>query len=376
MVIGIVGRGKMGLDLFNLIIEYDYKVVLIGRAIDDNIVKKFKNTLARKVKHNLITKEHMEKMLDNICITSDYKKLKLCDIVFETVIEDLNVKQEVFKKIEDNVSSSCILATNSSSYQVDDIFDRIANKKRCMGIHFFYPMKIVKIVEINELVESDNIYIKKAEKFLSDIDRKVLLLSDNGKLILSKILTTLAAVVFNECKENNCQITQMDSLIKEKLMIFGVFEIVDSTGFKIIKNCLINFSDERHNSIYKQLYNKTIELEEKGYYGQSNGKGYLIAEAEGICVIDEEKKMQKSNYEIALLNIKAIMLNEIAHIGNNIIKNNPFFLEAIEEALGLKVSLKEMYFEIQDKKIEEILYKKNKKEGQALYVKEKYDIYE
>lgn len=377
MKIGIIGKGKMGLDLFNTLIEYDYSIVLICRNKNDiePLKQKTNKLLSKKFKRHEITKEEYEKKLDDYNISTCYEDLKYCSLVFETVIEDIDVKHNVLRLVEEAVNEECVIATNTSSFDVEQVFSEIRNKNRCMGVHFFYPIKVIRTAEINISDETEEKYISFTNEFLETIGRKVLILKKDGKLIFSKLLATIVAYSYLIYDKGILNIDEINSLTKEKFMMFGAFEVIDSTGLEIIINCLKNFSNDRYSVIYSPLYNASLNILEKGFYGGKNGKGFLEAQKEGMLETKDVQADILQRKEEVLLLLKAVFLNELAYILNNKFVYEEDFLDDVKGTLGLLKSPKKMFDEIGEEKITSVLMAEYEKTKFNFFKPENYRIY-
>ena len=377
MKVGIIGKGKMGLDLYNVLLEYDHSIVLICRNENDiePLVQKTNKLLSRKLKRQEITEEEYKMKLHSNNISTCYEDLRECDIVFETVIEDIDAKHDVLRSVESEVDEHCVIATNTSSFDVDRVFEEMKNKGRCLGVHFFYPIKIIRTAEINVSEETEEKYIISTNKFLETIGRKVMILKQDGKLIFSKMLATIVALSYLLYDKGILNIDEINSLTKKQFMMFGAFEVIDSTGLQIIINCLKNFSNDRYREIYTPLCNAASELFEKGYYGGKNSTGFLEAQKNGVIDVKDIQEDISSRREKALLLLKAIFLNELAYMVNNHLVGDVDFLNIVKNTLGLLKNPKMMFDEIGEEKIYNILMTEYENSKCFFFKPEDYSIY-
>lgn len=333
MVIGIVGKGKMGYDLFQVLLEYDCSLVLVGRTGMEEIEAKTEKMLNRKRKRSMLSECELQKRRDTITFTTDYNDLAECDFVLETVTEDLVIKREVLSCIESAVSKECMIATNTSSLDVNELFSGMKLKERCMGIHFFYPIKINPIVEISRTEFTEEKYVAKAKNMLVALSRNVLVLEKNMNLLISRLLTTIASYAYRILEEGKLSARQIDKAMKEKVMIFGPFEIIDATGAQIISQCLTNLADDRHKTLYARLYDKVQDMvQEQGNALFLNNEDELAAEisAEKMAALDE-----------AVIRMKSVLVNEVQYYWNHGFVKDAFYQDAVKEALGLEKAPKE-----------------------------------
>lgn len=150
--IGILGRGTMACGIVQIFAQKDYQVTMWVRSIDEEnpraSIKAIEKGLNRLVERERITKELMDNTLSNISITSTYDDLKDCDLIIEAIAEDMDLKKEIFKKLDDICKEDSILATNTSSLSITEIANATNRPDKVIGMHFFNPVPVMKLVEI------------------------------------------------------------------------------------------------------------------------------------------------------------------------------------------------------------------------------------
>lgn len=148
--IGVIGGGTMGAGIAAAMLMSGLQVVLIER--DDTALKagieRVSSTLSGSLNRKLISQNQFDEMTKSIAGSTDYAALADADLVIEAVFEDMGVKKDVFSKLDNIVKSAAILATNTSYLDVAEIADSIADPSRMIGLHFFSPAHIMKLLEI------------------------------------------------------------------------------------------------------------------------------------------------------------------------------------------------------------------------------------
>ena len=152
MKVGILGRGTMSSGIVQVFAEKGNEVVMVVRSIDEanpkGSVKTIEKGLSKLVQKERITQEFMDNTLGNISITTSYEDLKDCDLVIEAISEDMNVKRETFKKLDELCKAETILATNTSSLSITEIANSTNRPDKIIGMHFFNPVPMMKLVEV------------------------------------------------------------------------------------------------------------------------------------------------------------------------------------------------------------------------------------
>lgn len=150
--VSILGRGTMALGIVQIFAEKDFDVNVWVRSIDENnprgSVAPIAKTLEKLVAKEKITTEQMEKTLSNITITTNLDDVADSDLVIEAISEDMQVKKETFKKLDDLCKDSTILATNTSSLSITEIANSTSRPDKVIGMHFFNPVPLMKLVEV------------------------------------------------------------------------------------------------------------------------------------------------------------------------------------------------------------------------------------
>ncbi len=159
--IGVMGAGQMGAGIAQVAAQSGYEVVL--RDIKDEFVEKgldgIKKILEKSVKKERITESEKEDALSKITTTLDVKDVSDCDLIIEAIIEDLSIKNKLFKDLDECVKPEGILATNTSSCPITEIAAATNRPEKVIGMHFMNPVPVMKLVEIiNGLATDEETY--------------------------------------------------------------------------------------------------------------------------------------------------------------------------------------------------------------------------
>ncbi|AAK79968.1 3-hydroxybutyryl-CoA dehydrogenase [Clostridium acetobutylicum] len=339
MEIGIIGKGKMGRDIFNYISMFDYKVILICRQAEqvEEVKSSIEKQLRKKLKRNLITEEEYNSKKDAYKVTDNIQDLKNCDIIIEAIYEDEVLKQNILGDVEKIVKDECILATNTSSIPLEIVFAKCVKKERCLGLHFFFPVKIIDFVEINELRCTESRYVETIVQFLTTIGKTSLDLDEKSNFVLTRILTTIVIQIYVIYKENYLSIEQIEKEVKQNFLTFGGFEIIDATGINIIIKAIENFNSPRYEKLYNILHYNAKKALEQGFAGGSNNKGIIEYELKYLKKPFKLKEDELDKYKKnVILRLQSLLINEMAFYINNTGIQKQKISNAIEEVLGLR----------------------------------------
>lgn len=150
MKIGIIGAGTMGVGVAQVCSQNGYEVILYARrsvSIEKGLSSITKN-LDRLIKKEKIQEADKEKTLNRIATTSNLEDLKDADLVIEAIAENMQIKKDLFKKLDEICKEDTILATNTSSLSITDIASSTNRPDKVIGMHFFNPVPMMKLVEV------------------------------------------------------------------------------------------------------------------------------------------------------------------------------------------------------------------------------------
>jgi len=148
--VGVIGAGKMGAALAQKFAQEDFKVILADREMKfvENGLNGIRITLQEGVEKKVFTPEQTEKTIANITGSADMNDLKSCDLVLEAIFEEFNAKAELFIKLSRILEQDTIVATNTSSFSVDELSRFVKYPERFIGLHYFYHAAKNRLVEI------------------------------------------------------------------------------------------------------------------------------------------------------------------------------------------------------------------------------------
>ena len=229
--IGIIGGGTMGSGISMAAMNAGFNVIMIEQN-DEAIQKakaKINSTYDRSVKLNRITTEQKNKTMDMFSATTNFADLKDRDLIIEAVFENMDIKKEVFVKLNEICSKDCILASNTSYLNVNEIASVVDNPSRVIGLHFFSPANIMKLLEVVVAEKTSKDTVATAFNLAKKM-RKVPVRSGVcdgfiGNRILSKYLVGTYHMV-----EDGASPFHVDKVIRDFGCAMGIFQVIDLAG--------------------------------------------------------------------------------------------------------------------------------------------------
>jgi 3-hydroxybutyryl-CoA dehydrogenase len=275
--IGIIGEGKMGTNLFYYLLDFPFSLVWVCSADAD--IEKIIHGFAKKIKRlfnaGILSEAKYTLLQNDVLITADIHEIRSCDLVMETIYEDLELKKRLFKSINSIANPQCIITSNSSSFNPSELLPERSRKDYFAGLHFFYPVSLKNIVEIIVTDSTSQATIDLLVEFLSIIDRNYLLLKENSSFILNRIFLGFQNEAYRIVTEMKLSIAQMDELVKNEFFPSGVFEFCDHVGNEImltsVRNYTANVSDKQD---YQTFIDKLEELVQENRLGVKSSSGF------------------------------------------------------------------------------------------------------
>jgi 3-hydroxybutyryl-CoA dehydrogenase len=188
--VGVVGSGIMGSGVAEVAAKAGHEVILRSRKQEtaDAMVAALEKSLAKQVEREKITAEDRDAALARVSATSELTALKDCDLVLESVVEDLAVKKELFNELDRVVQDGAILATNTSTLSVIDLAMETGRPERVCGIHFFNPATAMKLVEIVRPLTASDETIDEALAFATKCGKSPVTVKDEAGFIVNALL--------------------------------------------------------------------------------------------------------------------------------------------------------------------------------------------
>jgi 3-hydroxybutyryl-CoA dehydrogenase len=308
--IGVIGAGTMGSGIVQLASSFGHKVLLFdsNAAVVTQAFERINKSLEALVQKGKITDASAKNTLSNITNAKSINEFAKCDLVIEAVIEELSVKLEIFKKLEQIVSKDCVLATNTSSLSVTSIAAACNGSGRVVGIHFFNPATIMPLVEIIPGIATDARVVEESRALINSWNKVTVLAKDTPGFIVNRVARSFYGEAIRIYEEGIADFATIDWAMKEiGGFKMGPFELMDFIGndvnFKVTETVWTQmFFDNRYRPSLTQK-----RLYEAGFWGRKKGRGYYNY-ANG-AVMPEPNKNEALGNEI-FLRIISMLINE------------------------------------------------------------------
>jgi len=188
--VGIVGSGIMGSGVAEVAAKAGYTVVLRSRSQSgaDSMVAGLEKSLAKQVERNKLEESARDEILGRVSAVTDLGALADCDLVLESIVEDLDAKKELFNELDRVCREGAILATNTSMLPVVDLAMETGRPDRVCGVHFFNPAPAMALVEVVRALTTSDETIADAHDFAVACGKTVVDVRDQAGFIVNALL--------------------------------------------------------------------------------------------------------------------------------------------------------------------------------------------
>jgi len=287
--VGVLGAGVMGAGIAQAAAYSGYNVVLkdveqkfVDKGVDT--ISKLFGTLAQRRK---ITEEERTKFMSAIKPTIKYEDLSDCDLVIEAVIEDIQVKQQALREIENVIKKPFIFATNTSSLSVDELAQAAKEPAKVVGIHFFNPVHKMPLVEIIKGKATSDETLSTAKEFAMKLGKTTVTTGDAPGFVVNRILAPYLreSVILLE------QGVPPESIEKAATAFgfpMGPFTLMDEVGLDVGAKV----THVLHEGLGDRMAPPKLmsQLESHKLLGKKGGKGFYLYDENGKKKIDPETK--------------------------------------------------------------------------------------
>ena len=277
MIVGVIGSGTMGSGIAQVaatagchVKVYDTK----QEALDKSKLA-LEKILSRLIEKGRIDEIEKKRIQTNISYVSTLKELSDVDLTIEAIIENLEIKKKVFSELEGYISNDSIIASNTSSLSIASIASSLQKPERCIGIHFFNPAPLMKLVEVIPAVQTSEEVKNKVVTIIKDWKKVVAIAKDTPGFIVNRVARPFYGESLRMYEEGLADIATIDASLKELGGFrMGPFELMDFIGNDV--NYTVTetvFSAFYYDPRYKPSFTQK-RLSEAGYLGRKSGKGY------------------------------------------------------------------------------------------------------
>lgn len=311
-IIGILGAGAMGSGIAQVAAACGHEVVLC-----DNMTpaltksgKRLQETLRTLVDKGKMTNDEAYALFSRIRYTDHMSDFGDCSLVIEAIVEEIEPKQIAFKSIETSVSPEAIIASNTSSLSISAMGAQMQHPERILGIHFFNPAPLMRLVEIIPALQTEERFILKARKLIDSWGKTTVLAKDTPGFIVNRVARPFYGEALRILEEGIADVATIDWAMRELGGFrMGPFELMDFIGndinYTVTETVFRSFYfDPRYRPSFTQK-----RLVNAHYFGRKTGRGFYDYR-EGALKPEPNKDKQLGKQ--ILTRILCMLINEAA----------------------------------------------------------------
>ena len=278
--IAIAGAGVMGAGIAQVSAMAGYKTILfdLHQSSLDKAKTGIEKNLLKGIERGKLTEETMQFTLSNIAYTTQLKECK-AEMIIEAIVERLDIKISLFKDLHEVNGAKCIFGTNTSSIPITQIAAGVPHPERVVGIHYFNPAHIMKLVEVVSGAQTSPEVKQIANAYVDKVGKVGINAADAPGFIVNRVARHYYVEGLKILEEKVTDYAGVDRLMEASGFKMGPFRLLDligiETNYSVTSSMfeLFNYDPKfRPNRIQKQKV-------DAGHYGRKSGKGFYSYES-------------------------------------------------------------------------------------------------
>ncbi|MGB8321508.1 MAG: 3-hydroxyacyl-CoA dehydrogenase family protein [Candidatus Acidiferrum sp.] len=274
--VGVVGCGLMGSGIAQVSAQAGFQTVVreVNGELVEKGLKEIEKNLARLVEKATLTEAAKTEVRGNLKGTTSLEELKDCDVIVEAIIEQLPVKRELFSTLDALCPARTIFASNTSSLTITEIAAATKRPERFVGLHFFNPVPVMKLVEVVRTIATDPAVYEEMVAFGAKLGKTPVRASDSGGFIVNRLLVPYLLDAIRALEEGVGSVVDIDNSMKLGCGYpMGPFTLLDFVGldttYYISQIMFDEFKEKRFAS--PPLLKRMVLA---GWHGKKTGRGF------------------------------------------------------------------------------------------------------
>ncbi len=277
-IIGVIGAGTMGGGIVQMFAENGFKTLLwdVSDTFVNKGIENIRKRLNKSVDKGKLTTEKAEDILSRINKADDLSEFAAADLVIEAIIENYDVKTELYKKLEKIVGAEAIIGTNTSSLSVTDLSSSLASPHRFLGIHFFNPPTRLELVEVIATPALSPEVTQKVGDILTRCGKSAVSVNDSPGFIVNRLLLPFINEAAKLVDSDVAKPEDIDTAMRlGTLHPAGPLQVADLIGLDICKDILEKLAESLNEPNYKPA-KSIVALVKAGKLGRKTGEGFHV----------------------------------------------------------------------------------------------------
>lgn len=230
--IGVVGTGTMASGIVQVFAQAGYDVVFVGRTQDklDGVIGYITKNLDRAIERGKLDEDGKSNVLDRLIGSTERESLADVDVVVEAIAEDMDIKKELFIDLDRIAKPGAILATTTSSLSIDELAATTGRPGDVVGIHFFNPAPVMKLVEVVSGSATKADVAETAKALSLSVGKHPVSCTDRAGFIVNALLFPYLNDAIKLHEAGGGSLEEIDTALKETKLPMGPFELLDVVG--------------------------------------------------------------------------------------------------------------------------------------------------
>jgi len=273
--IAIAGAGTMGAGIAQVFAQAGFKVTLFD--INEQTLDKAKSLIITQleaaVSKGKVSEIEKNNALAKLTLSTTASDL-IADLIIEAIVEKLDVKKTLFSQLAEQNSTTTILASNTSSLPITQLANGVSQPNRVVGLHFFNPAHLMKLVEIIAGAETDDQTISAMKSLVEKIGKKPVVCKDSPGFIVNRVARHYYVESLKVAEENIAPIETIDKLMESAGFKMGPFKLMDTIGNEINFAVTSSLFDSFHQDAKFRPSRLQQQKVDAGHLGKKTGKGF------------------------------------------------------------------------------------------------------
>ncbi|WP_157042166.1 3-hydroxybutyryl-CoA dehydrogenase [Nitriliruptor alkaliphilus] len=276
--VGVLGTGTMASGIVEVCAKAGYEVVVRGRSKEkaEAVAAKVAKSLQRMVDKGRVSEGEMVATLQRIKPTADLEDLAPSDVVIEAVAEDLDVKRELFAELAPVLKPDAVLSTTTSSLPIIECAMVTDRPDRVIGLHFFNPAAIMKLVEVVPTVRTDEQVVEQSRAFVDKVGKVGVLCGDRAGFIVNTLLFPYLNDAVKMLESHYATAEEIDTAMKLGAGYpMGPFQLMDVVGLDVTLAIIERLKQEFRQPSYEPA-GLLRHMVDAGFLGRKVGRGFYV----------------------------------------------------------------------------------------------------
>ena len=274
--VGVLGGGLMGSGIAQVSAMAGFDTVV--REVSDPVIQKshsgIEKVLAKGIEKGKVTAEQRDAAISKLSFTTDLAQLASCDIIIEAVVEDLEMKNAMWKDLNEICPADTIFASNTSSLTIAAMAAACGRPEKMLGLHFFNPVPLMKLVEVVRTITTSDETADAAFEFAKKLGKEPVRAKDNSGFIVNLLLIPYMLDAISALEANVASVEDIDKAMQLGAgHPMGPFTLLDFVGldttYKIAEIMFAEYREKRYAP--PPLLRRMVIA---GMYGRKSGKGF------------------------------------------------------------------------------------------------------